>query len=145
MSKYKFRLQKILDMRKNKEEESIINFKEAQNQKNIAKDKLDNLKDQYTKYSAIKSCESIIHKKIKYQYLTSLNYCINEATIELNKKNEILNVAREDLSKKRIDRKTVELLKDKREQEYLELEKSKEQKNNDEFALYGFIRSKMSW
>lgn len=144
LSRYKFRLQKVLDMRKSKEEESIVNFKEAQKQKNLVEDRLDNLKDKYIKYSAIKSDESIIHQKIKYQYLTSLNYCINETTMELNQKDEVLQEARKDLNEKRIDRKIVEVLKDKREQEYLKSERLKEQKNNDEFALYGFIRNKMS-
>ena len=44
MSKYKFKLQKLLDIRINEEEESKLLYSQAQNNKNIVENKLIELK-----------------------------------------------------------------------------------------------------
>ena len=46
MSNFKFKLQKLLDIRVNEEEESKLFYSKAQNQKNIVENKLHELRKQ---------------------------------------------------------------------------------------------------
>lgn len=141
MSKYNFRLQKLLDIRLDKEEESKRNFTEAQNQKLKVETKLEELNANYEKYRNIQGNESVIKRRITHIYLNAINYSINEASEELQQKEKILEDKRYDLKQKQIDRKTVEILKEKGEKAFLKEQNLIEQRNNDEFALYGFIRN----
>lgn len=141
MSKYNFRLQKLLDIRLDKEEESKRNFTEAQNQKLKVETKLEELNTSYEKYRNIQGNESVIKRRITHIYLNAINYSINETTEELKQKEKILEDKRYDLKQKQIDRKTVEILKEKGEKAFLKEQNLIEQRNNDEFALYGFIRN----
>ncbi|AKN33953.1 flagellar biosynthesis protein FliJ [Clostridium carboxidivorans P7] len=141
MSKYNFRLQKLLDIRVDKEEESKRNFTEAQNQKLKVETKLEELNASYEKYRNINSDESAIKRRITHIYLNAINYSINETAEELKQKEKILEDKRYDLKQKQIDRKTVEILKEKGEKAFLKEQNLIEQRNNDEFALYGFIRN----
>ncbi|AKA70273.1 flagellar export protein FliJ [Clostridium scatologenes] len=141
MSKYNFRLQKLLDIRLDKEEESKRNFTEAQNQKLKVETKLEELNANYEKYRNIQGNESVIKRRITHIYLNAINYSINEASEELEQKEKILEDKRYDLKQKQIDRKTVEILKEKGEKAFLKEQNLIEQRNNDEFALYGFIRN----
>lgn len=141
MSKYNFRLQKLLDIRLDKEEESKRNFTEAQNQKLKVETKLEELNASYEKYRNIQGNESAIKRRITHIYLNAINYSINETTEELKQKEKILEDKRYDLKQKQIDRKTVEILKEKGETAFLREQNLIEQRSNDEFALYGFIRN----
>lgn len=144
MEQYQFRLQKLLDIRVDKEEESKRNFKEAQNEKLKVEEKLNNLKQSYEKYREITGAESVIERKIKHVYLNSINYNIAETSEELKSKERVLEDKREDLKLKQIDRKTVESLKEKQKAEFIKAQELIEQKMNDEFALYAFIRKQKS-
>lgn len=141
MSGFNFRLQKILDIRYQREEESKRLFKEAQDNKNVIEKKLNELECNYKKYSRLETNCSMVERKIRQNYCNVLHFNINETTVELSKKSEELEIKREDLKKSQIERKTVEILKDKQKQAYLKEQNLIEQKNNDEFALYGFIRN----
>lgn len=141
MSGFNFRLQKILDIRYQREEESKRLFKEAQDNKNLIEKKLNELECNYKKYSRLETNCSMVERKIRQNYCNVLHFNINETTVELSKKGEELEIKREDLRKSQIERKTVEILKDKQKQAYLKEQNLIEQKNNDEFALYGFIRN----
>lgn len=141
MSGFSFRLQKILDIRYEKEEESKREFKKAQDAKNQVQNKLDSLKESYTKYSKVDLSCSAVERRIKNNYCNVLQFNINETTSELEKKHSILESKREVLKEKQIERKTVEILKDKQKAAYLKELDSIEQKANDEFALYGYIRN----
>ena len=141
MSGFNFRLQKILDIRYDKEEESKRIFKKAQDEKNIVEQKLDDLTESYNKYSKVDIRCSMVERKIRQNYCNVLHFNINETTEQLNKKTEELEVKREALKQRQIERKTVEILKDKQKQAYLKEQNLIEQNMNDEFALYGFIRN----
>lgn len=143
MGKYNFRLQKLLDIRFDREEESKIKFKEAQSEKNKVEFKLNGLKQSYDKYKNYKNQNSIIERKIKQQYLSALNHSINDTINDLMKKEEILDNSRNDLKQKQVERKTVEILKEKQKLAYIKEQNLIEQKTNDEFALYGYIRNKV--
>lgn len=144
MEQYQFRLQKLLDIRVDKEEEGKRNFKEAQNEKLKVEEKLNNLKQSYEKYREMTGEESVIERKIKHVYLNAINYNITEISEELKGKERILEDKREELKQKQIDRKTVESLKEKQKAEFLKEQELIEQKMNDEFALYAFIRRQES-
>lgn len=141
MDRYKFRLQKLLDLRIDKEEESKIRFKEAQVQKENTELKLENLKENYAKVNKSDS-SSLIERKIKSNYLNAVNNNIDDTKIQLNENIMKLEEKRLELEKKQIERKTVETLKEKKEILFWKEQDMIEQKANDEFALYGFIRRK---
>ncbi|KOA21012.1 flagellar biosynthesis chaperone [Clostridium homopropionicum DSM 5847] len=141
MSGFNFRLQKILDIRYQKEEESKRHFKEAQDKKNRVQQKLNELKENYNKYSKVQTDGTMVERKIRQNYCNVLHFNIKETTVELDKKNKELELRREELKKSQIERKTVEILKDNQKQAYLKEQQLIEQKSNDEFALYGYIRN----
>ncbi|MDS1002860.1 flagellar export protein FliJ [Clostridium sporogenes] len=141
MKGYSFKLQKLLDIREKKEEESKMKFKQAQIEKNNTEKKLFKLKDNYDKYNSLNLNDSILEKKIRHSYLNSLNFCINETTNELQEKLNIVEKRREELKTKQVERKTVEILKEKDKLAFEKEQNMIEQKNNDEFALYAFIRN----
>lgn len=146
MSNYKFKLQKLLDIRINEEEKSIINFKTAQSAKKVVEDKLDDLNDKYEKYKCLDFKSSIVEQKIRFQYASALSVFISEAEEELEKKKVVLEDKREELKKKQVERKTVEVLKSKKEAEFIKEQNLKEQRVNDELALYAFMRNiKVYW
>lgn len=140
MDNFKFRLQKLLDIRIDKEEESKISFQKAHQEKINAEKNLEKLNNNYKKFSEERKYGSIVKQKITQAYLNSLSGCIDEASIELNKKDAILEQKRNDLKDRQIERKTVEILKDKQKDRFIKEQKLIEQKANDEFALYSFMR-----
>lgn len=142
MKGYKFRLQKLLDIRIDKEEESKRKFQQAQANKEKVESKLIELRDNYNKYSNINSNDSIIDRKIKQQYLIALASSIDRTAMELKEKEKIVHTVRLELTEKQIDRKTVEILKEKSLEIYAKEQNLIEQRVNDEFALYGYLRNR---
>ena len=140
MSTFKFRLQKLLDMRLQREEESKRELKKAQNEKNIVADKLNNLEEHYKKYNKIDVKATVIENKMKYNYLNALSNNIGETKKELDVKEENVRNKLEKVKVCQIERKTVETLKEKSKEAFIKELNQKEQKTNDELALYGYIR-----
>ena len=141
MENYKFRLQKLLDIRKDKEEESKRVFREAQVEKEKVEEKLSKLREDYNRYREVKPSESLVEQKLKHLYLNALTSSINTTNIELKEKTDKLEEKRQVLKQKQVERKTVETLKDKQYAAFLKEQNEIEQRNNDEFALYGFMRT----
>ncbi|CAG7841035.1 hypothetical protein CLOHAE12215_02459 [Clostridium haemolyticum] len=141
MEKFNFRLQSLLDIRCSKEEESKIAFKEAQSAKDLTERRLENLKENHDKYSKIDFNCSSIDRKIRQNYCNVLQFNINETSVELDKRTEILEGKRQELKQRQMERKTVEILRDKQEDAYIKEQNLIEQKANDEFALYAYIRN----
>jgi flagellar protein FliJ len=139
---YKFKLQKLLDIREQKEEESKRHFREAQLEKERVQSKLDNLKDNYNKYRSTSSDGSLVEQKLRHIYLNALNNSISETTNELHQRSNALEEKREALKQRQIERKTVEILKEKQLLAFIKEQNLIEQKANDEFALYGFLRTR---
>lgn len=142
-SRFNFGLQKLLDIRIEKEEESKRTFQTAQKEKIKAEERLETLQNSYDKYNYIEKNETVIIKKIKKNYLNALTITIDDAEKELENKETHLTKCREDLKNKQIDRKTVEIIKEKKYNEFINEQNLIEQKQNDEFALYAFIRRNM--
>lgn len=140
MSNFKFKLQKLLDIRVNEEEESKLFYSKAQNQKNIVENKLHELENNYKKYSDISRAEDTISQKITMNYLSYLNTTIKDTEKELEAKEIELEKAKKDFIDKRIKRRSLEVLKENKILEIKKEEERLEQISNDEFALYGYIR-----
>ncbi|WP_097025848.1 flagellar export protein FliJ [Clostridium peptidivorans] len=141
MENYKFRLQKLLNIRMDKEDESKRNFKEVQKEKVEVENKLIHLQENYKKYCNLCDKRSIVEQKIKYQYLSALNVGINQTSRELKNKEKLLDNARQELNQKQIERKIVEILKEKGYEAFIKEKNLIEQKTNDEFALYSHIKA----
>ena len=140
MSNFKFKLQKLLDIRVNEEEESKLFYSKAQNQKNIVENKLNELENNYKKYSDISRAKDTISQKITMNYLSYLNTTIKDTEKELEAKKIELEKAKKDFIDKRIKRRSLEVLKENKILEIKKEEERLEQISNDEFALYGYIR-----
>ena len=140
MSNFKFKLQKLLDIRVNEEEENKLFYSKAQNQKNIVENKLHELENNYKKYSDISRAKDTISQKITMNYLSYLNTTIKDTEKELEAKEIELEKAKKDFIDKRIKRRCLEVLKENKILEIKKEEERLEQISNDEFALYGYIR-----
>ena len=140
MSKYKFKLQKLLDIRIDEEEESKLLYSKAQNNKNIVANKLNELENNYKKYSDISIAKDTITQKITMNYLMHLNTHIKDTAKELQAKEVELEKAKKDFIDKRIKRRSLEVLKENQALEMKKEEERLEQISNDEFALYSYIR-----
>lgn len=140
-NKFKFNLEKLLEIRIEKEEESKRNFTKTQREKQDTETKLTGLKENYEKYSGIKDGESVVYQKIKRNYLFAVDKGISETEKSLAIKNKELEIRREELIKKQVDRKTVDILKERKYIEYTKEEARKEQILIDELSLYAYIRS----
>jgi flagellar FliJ protein len=141
MDRFKFPLQKLLDIRIDNEEQSKLKLMEAQRQQNQAQAKLNDLKVSYTRYNVIDKNMSVAEQKMKNNYLSALNSGIDRANEELLQKNALVDSRREDVKTKQIERKTVEIIKDKRYENFKREQDRKEQVQIDEFALYAYIRN----
>lgn len=141
MDKFKFSLEKLLDIRKDNEEKSKRMFLEASRQKRLVEDKIDNLKDNYNKYKNVDYSKSAVERKIVHTYLSLLESSIEDAKIELCEKEKNVENRRDDLKLKQIQRKTVDILKQKKYDAFKKEQERIEQVQNDEFALYSYIRN----
>ncbi|MCR8746723.1 flagellar export protein FliJ [Romboutsia lituseburensis] len=144
MSKFKFKLQKLLDIKIKDEEESKLRYTQAQNQKKIIENNLRNLEMNYKKYSDISKAQDVVTQKITINYLSSLTQSIKVTNEQLEKEEIKVAKAKEDFIEKQIKRKSLETLK---ENEMLRLKKEEErieQITNDEFALYAYMRNNAS-
>ena len=139
-TKFKFSLEKLLEIREEKEEESKRNFTKTQREKQKTEEKLNELKENYYKYNGINKGETLVYQKIKKNYLFALDKGINETEKELITKSKELEIRRNDLVKKQIDRKTVDILKERQLIEFNKEEDRKEQLFIDELALYAYMR-----
>lgn len=138
---FKFSLEKLLEIRKDKEEEGKRLFTKSQKEMEEMKSNLDELLSNYEKYSGINKGETLAYQKIKKNYLYALNKGIEQAEKDLEKKEKEVDYRREQLKLKQIERKTVDILKEKKQIEYINEKNRIEQLANDEFALYAYIRT----
>lgn len=141
MEKFHFRLEKLLEIRRDLEDESKIQFKNAQDEKVKAEEELQSLKEKYKEVSKNKNCSTIFEYKIVNNYINFLDKRIEEEKINLKNKTIAVEEKRKELIDKQRDRKAVEKLRENKYLEYVKEAQAIEQKNNDEFALYGFIRN----
>ena len=124
---FKFSLEKLLEMRKTREEEGKKLFNNSQQELQKSINKLNDLNDKYKQYNGIAAGETVIYQKLKKNYLIAL-------------KQKEVDYRREQLKVRQIERKTVDILREKRFNQFMADEKRKEEIANDEFALYAHMR-----
>lgn len=139
---FKFRLQKVLDLKMKDEEKIKMEFAKIQQRKIDIENNLENLESNYNKYSISKDNDSIQNQKITINYLLALNNSIMDLSEELDKSTNELEKARKQLIDKQIERKSLEKLKEKKYGQYYREENLKEQKTNDEFASMSYLRNR---
>ena len=140
MQKFKFRLQKVLDMKLKNEEESKIEHAKALKAKVEVQNELDYLRSRYRQYSDMQDIEDIVKRKIIANYLNSLHLSIEETVKVLEQKQRILNEKQKDLIQKQVERKSLEKLKEKDLIAFNKELDLKEQIQNDEYALQSYLR-----
>lgn len=140
-AKFKFTLEKLLDIRIEKEDESKRKFTKTQNEKTLAEEKLEDLKNSYEKYNGINPGETLSYQKIKKNYLFALDKGIEQVNKELEVKTKELEIRRTDLVKKQVERKTVDILKENKKIAFYKEQDRLEQITLDELALYAYIRN----
>ena len=98
--RYKFSLEKLLEIREGKEEESKRKFTESKKAKIKVEHELNVLKDSYDKYKGIRPGEDVIYQKVKRRYLIALEGGIKDKEKELVIKERELELKRLDLKEK---------------------------------------------
>ncbi|MDL0268636.1 flagellar export protein FliJ, partial [Clostridioides difficile] len=139
---FKFRLQKVLDLKIKDEEEIKMEFAKIQQKKIDIETNLENLESNYSKYSISKNNDNVQNQKITINYLLALNNSIMDLSEELDKSTNELEKARKQLISKQIERKSLEKLKEKKYGQYYKEEQLKEQSTNDEFASMSYLRNR---
>ena len=139
---FKFRLQKVLDLKIKDEEEIKMEFAKIQQKKIDIETSLENLESNYSKYSIGKNNDSVQNQKITINYLLALNNSIMDLSEKLDKSTNELEKARKQLISKQIERKSLEKLKEKKYGQYYKEEQLKEQSTNDEFASMSYLRNR---
>jgi len=138
--RFKFRLDKLLEIRMQKEDEIKREFNESQRQKKYIENKLKELNDNYDKYKGIKPNEDVVYQKLKRYYLKGLQTGMKTTENELNKKTVEVENKRRELKEKQVDRKIVETLKENKYKSYVKEQDRLEQITIDEIALYSYMR-----
>ena len=139
--RFKFGLDKLLEIRKEKEEESERLFTESQREKKKIEEKLEELNKNYHKYKGITPNEDIVYQKLKRYYIQGVQSGIKSSEKDLVIKNQEIDKRRRDLTVKQMERKTVQTLKDKKYEAYVKEQDRVEQINLDELALYAYVRN----
>jgi flagellar FliJ protein len=139
--RFKFGLDKLLEIREAKEEESKRSFTESQREKRMIEEKLEELNQNYHKYKGIAPNEDIVYQKLKRYYIQGVQSGIKSSEKDLVIKNQEIDKRRIDLTVKQMERKTVQTLKDKKYEAYVKKQDMVEQINLDELALYAYVRN----
>lgn len=141
MKKFKFKLEKLLDINIKEEDESKLKYTQAQNEKRIVEENLERLEENYKKYSDITRANDVISQKVTINYLSTLTQSIKLTDEKLKEEEKKVIEAQNDLIQKQIKRKSLEILKEKEMERVRKEEDRIEQITNDEFALYAYIRN----
>ncbi|EQK43622.1 flagellar export protein FliJ [[Clostridium] bifermentans ATCC 638] len=142
MTNYKFKLQKLLDIKIKEEEESKLEYTKAQNDKKTLEDNIKKLGCSYKKYAQFEESEDTISQKVRLNYLHSISQTIEQSNKILVEKEKIVVEAKDKFIERQIDRKSLETLKENKFIKIRKEEARKEQIENDEFALYAYMRNK---
>lgn len=144
MKKFKFKLEKLLDINIKEEDESKLKYTNAQNEKKVVERQLNKLEENYKKYSDISKADDVISQKVTINYLSALTQSIKITDEKLKEKEKKVIEAQKDFIDKQIKRKSLEILKEKEMERVRKEEERVEQITNDEFALYAYIRNNVN-
>ncbi|WBW95427.1 flagellar export protein FliJ [Oceanirhabdus sp. W0125-5] len=135
--KFKFSLEKVLNIRVKEEEKAIIDYKRAEDKLNNLiheKIQIENTINEYRN----KRFESLLLEKQKIIYIKSLDEKIKLKDQEIKKQELVVIEKKEILKIKNIEKKSLEKLKEIKLQGFMDEVERKEAQMNDEFALNSF-------
>lgn len=142
MKGFVFRLQKVLDHRMRVEDEKKLSFVESRI--NFLKEakKLDELKKELDDCSSkpITSFSTPLQYIMIFNYISLLDERIEEQSKVVKARKDEMDIKKAQFEGSRKDRKVIDKLKENAHREYNIFMDNLEQKQNDEFALYGYTR-----
>lgn len=138
--KFKFKLQKVLDIKIDIEKEAEIQLVQSQTKKKDIEEQLINLEKSYHKYMNMQIDGDRVSQKLTRNYITLLDDSIKDTNEKLNKSAKEVETNKHKLIERRIEVKSLEKLKENKYTKYKKEQNLKEQIENDEYAILNFIR-----
>lgn len=145
MKGFTFRLQKVLDNRERVEDEKKISFVKSKNAYLKEMQKLGELKDELEGYilKPRTNYSSVSEYLIMYNYISSLEAKIQVQFDIVKTREDEMESKKAQFEESRKDRKVLDKLKENAFREFNISFERLEQKQNDEFALGGYVRKLM--
>lgn len=141
MGSFTFRLQKVLDYRTKIEDQKKQEFMKARLDYIKQEEKLNSLKKELQ--DCIKKgwlFSDVFHYQVMNNYIAFMNEKIDKQYKVTKSSEKIMDEKKSEYTESRINRKVIDKLKENAFDEYKKDSDSIEQKQNDEFALYGYMR-----
>lgn len=134
---FKFSLQKVLDVRKHKEEQKAIELFKAEQALNAEKSKLDTLK--ISKQKALDKKEEkkidLTSIRIEHDYIVGLSDKIDKQTVQVQKVNKKVDKNRAHLIEAVKEKRAVEILKDRKQEIHKKEQNLEQAKVDNEIAI----------
>lgn len=137
MKKFVFSLERVLQIREDEEREALIQMKRAEEEYIQEVNTLKELEEKRD-ISEKKSFEDLFLKKQNVIYIEFLNSKIHKQMIKVNEKQAVLQEKKAFLLKKNMEKKSLEKLKEIKQEEYFNEQERIEKRVNDEFAINSF-------
>ena len=138
--RFRFSLQKVLDLREHREEQKAIELGKAKAELQKKEQVLNRLKKEKNRqineskwYQSEQPDLNAI--RVAGSYVEQLNTAINQTKQQVNEKNKKVEIRRTELLSAVKDKKIVEMLKKKKIEEYKREVLHQERKNEDELAI----------
>ena len=141
-ARFRFRLEKVLELKIQKENEHMITHSKILNKKIKIESDIDNLENTYNEYLKLQNNETdILNKKLTYNYTNFLYQSVLSLKEELKgvevEYEESLNI----LTGLQLERRALEKLKEKHYQKYIAQMDALEDDLNDEFATQAYFKN----
>lgn len=141
---FKFRLEKVLEIKTKKENEHMIYHSKIMNDKITVEKEIESLELQYDMYSQVNYLEEDSFKRmIAYNYINSLYQTIQIKKDLLEKIEEKYKESLRILVVLQTERKALEELKQKQYKKFLEQLEQEEEALNDEFSTQTYFRNNL--
>lgn len=141
---FKFRLEKVLEIKTKKENEHMIYHSKIMNDKITVEKEIESLELQYDMYSQVNYLEDDSFKRmIAYNYINSLYQTIQIKKDLLEKIEEKYKESLSILVVLQTERKALEELKQKQYKKFLEQLEQEEEALNDEFSTQTYFRNNL--
>jgi len=143
MARFAFRLQKVLEHRQRIEDDNKILFAKSRQVYLSEKEKLQMLykKLEESRTDKVEKSTGIFTYIAKYNYMLLLEKRIEEQTKRVKACENDMLIKKNKLEESRKSRKVIDKLKENTYKQYMRNMERLEQKQNDEFALYGYMRN----
>lgn len=142
VAQFKFKLEKVLELKIQKENEYMIIHSKILNRKIKIETEIENLENKYKEYLNTQQEETdILKKKITYNYTSSLYRSVLLLKEELENIEDEYQKSLTILTNLQVERKALEKLKEKHYKKYLRDLETSEDDLNDEFATQTYFKN----